>query len=197
LHQGGTIERCLDRVHFDCGNDDYFDAAPEPGEYLASHWNLGSPLNRFISFSPAPPPSSSSPPPAPPASPDQPGSEHPADQRAPARSQIFSLRNHQRRSLTTADVGGWRYLRVRVPRHRRELEVSLRAAPAEDFDLYVRRGKRPTQTLHQCRSAGPGARERCLVRHPHRGRWYIGVRMSSGEPGAPFQVRAAHRRERH
>jgi hypothetical protein len=51
LRQGGTTVRCGDRIHFDCGYNDYFDSAPEPGEYLASHWNLGSPANRFIRFS--------------------------------------------------------------------------------------------------------------------------------------------------
>ena len=50
LHQEGTIERCTDMVYFDCGFDTYFDSAPEPGEYLDSHWNIGSPLNRFIVF---------------------------------------------------------------------------------------------------------------------------------------------------
>lgn len=35
---------------FDCNNDDYFNPKPEPGSYLATHWNLGSPLNRFITF---------------------------------------------------------------------------------------------------------------------------------------------------
>ena len=46
---------CGDRMRFDCRHDTYFDAAPEPGEYLQSHWNLGSRVNRFITFdAPAP-----------------------------------------------------------------------------------------------------------------------------------------------
>lgn len=47
----GMVETCVDHEAFDCGYDDYFDASPEVGEYLASHWNLGSPLNRFLDFS--------------------------------------------------------------------------------------------------------------------------------------------------
>jgi hypothetical protein len=49
-HQSGPEFDCTGRQRFDCGFDDYFDSAPEPGEYLASHWNLGSPLNQFIEF---------------------------------------------------------------------------------------------------------------------------------------------------
>lgn len=46
---------CPDKLRFDCRHDTYFDASPEPGEYLASNWNLGSPLNRFVAFgAPAP-----------------------------------------------------------------------------------------------------------------------------------------------
>ena len=46
---------CSDKVRFDCRYDTYFDTAPEPGEYLESNWNLGSPLNRFIALQAAGP----------------------------------------------------------------------------------------------------------------------------------------------
>ena len=35
---------------YDCGWNTYFDSAPEPGEWLATHWNIGSSVNRFITF---------------------------------------------------------------------------------------------------------------------------------------------------
>jgi hypothetical protein len=49
-HQEGTVTLCSDREYFDCGYDDYFDSNPEPGEYLATHWNMGSTLNKTIEF---------------------------------------------------------------------------------------------------------------------------------------------------
>ena len=42
--------RCNDRDHFDCGHDTYFDTSPEPGEWLASRWNIGWSGNRFLAF---------------------------------------------------------------------------------------------------------------------------------------------------
>ena len=52
LHQDGTVRSCDSwlQPRFDCNYDDYFDSAPEQGEYLDSHWNLGSPLNAFVAF---------------------------------------------------------------------------------------------------------------------------------------------------
>ncbi|HVM44729.1 MAG TPA: Ig-like domain-containing protein, partial [Candidatus Thermoplasmatota archaeon] len=35
---------------WDCGKDSYFNANPPAGSYLATKWNTGSVLNRFISF---------------------------------------------------------------------------------------------------------------------------------------------------
>ena len=49
-HQEGVEFLCNDREYFDCGYDDYFDSNPEAGEYLATHWNMGSPLNKMIRF---------------------------------------------------------------------------------------------------------------------------------------------------
>ncbi len=34
---------------FDCGYNDYFNPVPHSKNYLASHWNLADPLNRFMS----------------------------------------------------------------------------------------------------------------------------------------------------
>jgi hypothetical protein len=46
----GLTVFCADKMRFDCRHDTYFNTAPEPGSYLATHWNLGSALNRFISL---------------------------------------------------------------------------------------------------------------------------------------------------
>jgi len=35
---------------FDCGKNDYFHINPTSGSYLATHWNLGNTMNRFIAF---------------------------------------------------------------------------------------------------------------------------------------------------
>ena len=45
-----TSNECPDQMYYDCGFDTYFDAAPEPREWLETHWNIGSPVNRYIVF---------------------------------------------------------------------------------------------------------------------------------------------------
>jgi hypothetical protein len=47
---------CPDQMYYDCGFDTYFDAAPEPGEWLDTHWNIGSRVNRYIVFGDVPAP---------------------------------------------------------------------------------------------------------------------------------------------
>jgi hypothetical protein len=98
-----TSQQCPGAAQYDCGFDSYFDAAPEPGEWLASHWNIGSSANRYIVLgeadqgSPAPSPApqpepSASPQPTPSPSP----SETPADDppRRHAMNLTLTLRHH-------------------------------------------------------------------------------------------------------
>jgi hypothetical protein len=53
---------CPTATLFDCGYDTYFDAAPEPGEYLSNHWNLGAEGQNFLRITAAAPPPDTTPP---------------------------------------------------------------------------------------------------------------------------------------
>lgn len=48
-----TTSTCTGFV-YDCNKDDYFNASPAATTYLATHWNLGSRLNRYFKFPPTP-----------------------------------------------------------------------------------------------------------------------------------------------
>jgi hypothetical protein len=197
LHQEGTISRCTDRIHFDCGNDSYFDTAPETGEYLATNWNIGSTLNRFVVVNAAgnvPPPV-----PDPPAGSGEPepGSGNPPDTDAPPDdAEAISLTNKTPHPDTAAAAGHWRLYTIKVPRHRSRLAVTLDCGEPcpDELDLYVRRGSDPTLTAFNCRSAGPGSDESCRIRSPRRGAWHIGVYTAAGAGGTPFEITARHRR---
>ena len=39
---------CLDRDHFDCNHDSYFNPVPAGGSYLASNWNIAHANNTWI-----------------------------------------------------------------------------------------------------------------------------------------------------
>lgn len=207
LHQQGTVTNCSDRSYFDCGYDTYFDSAPEPGEYLESHWNLGSPLNRFIAFDgvaeQAPEPEAPAPaPPAPgPVSEPEPEVDpEPETGTGQKRSRVLRLANNRLKAGRSQATGGWREYRIRVPRRSKLLKVNLRsvacAAGDCNLDLYLRRGARPSLRSFDCARSRAGAQERCKIRTPRKGRWFVGVYSSDVASATNFSVRAKHAPER-
>jgi hypothetical protein len=171
-NQGGTRLVCGGESRFDCGFDDYFDSAPEPGEYLASHWNVGSSLNRFISFGPR--------------------DTSLIDTLA---GSIQALLSGGRKSGSGSAVAGgpgeWRLFKLDVTRAARALRVRVEHPPSAPLTLYVRRMKQPTASSYRCRQrASRGTTTTCRLPRPERGRWYAGV-QSSGAAGTPFRIKAS------
>lgn len=182
-NQSGVVSRCRDRIAFDCGDDDYFDSAPEPGEYLAGHWNLGSALNRFVVFGQGEPI----------------GTSGQGDQVDPPcstkRCAVPVPRDGSERTGLAAETGGWSFYRIAVPSRLKRLDVRLRgpacdSAPAceTNLDLYVRTKRTPSKRRYDCRSAKPASKETCRVRRPRGRRFYLGVRSVKAQAGASFAI---------
>jgi hypothetical protein len=166
-HQDGTVDRCLDRVHFDCGFDDYFNSSPQPGGYLATHWNVGSRANRFIVFG-----SGSQPVPMLRRGRWQAGYSGPT-----GSWRFFKFKAPPRKRLLRFELAGC-------------------AAPGcqPNLDLYVRPRREPTLGRFKKRSRGPSSAERTKkIKRPKKGIWYAGVFTQSGGEPAPFSIRATLR----
>lgn len=63
--QTASCRNIVDQYLLDCNNDDYFNANPAPGSYLATHWNLFNSHYLVTNKTPAPDPSDTTPPPKP------------------------------------------------------------------------------------------------------------------------------------
>jgi hypothetical protein len=188
LRQGGTVTRCDGGVQFDCGGDDYFDPKPEAGEWLSSHWNLGSPLNKFMRFSDA--------------SPNEPGTGGGGGGGGGlidsvvggVTNVVTSIIGKPQATSKSAPQGQWQYFKARVRRGVKLLHVSLPVPQAVNLDLFARSRQKPTQSRFACSSATNGRTEDCTVRRPRAGTWMIGVYTYSGTAGVPFTVKVSRRR---
>ena len=168
-NQGGSLNRCTDRLYFDCGYDTYFDSAPEPASTSPP---TGTWARRSTASSSSAarrgrrrPSGGSGRPPEPPA--DRPRRSSPAP--TPASTPRRSARQPRPLADSAASAGRGAATRFRVPRGSSRLVVTL------DCAAHVRRPARPlrcaaaadpTPTDYDCRSAGPAPDEACRVRAP-------------------------------
>ena len=159
------VTTCTDRLHFDCGNDDYFDTAPESGEYLETHWNIGSPLNRFIAFGPPDPEIAPEPEPAPDCT--RLGCALPLH--------LGVAINGDAQTAQAASL-----YRVRVPRGSSTLRIATTGPRNQALSL--RRSLAPTAGSFDCRSRRAGESQTCKISKPRAGLWYVAIpeRAASG-----------------
>jgi hypothetical protein len=174
LNQDGVIVNCADTARFDCGHDDYFDSAPEPGEYLETHWNLGSPLNRFLTFGS--------------------GTVTPTSAPSTTEPDTESLGDGGKKRGASGIPGDWRHFELRVPRNADMLRVRIFAAPNADVALFVRKTRKATRNVFKCRETLTNRHATCRIENPDPGRWWAGVVTRGGTPGLGYKIRAKTRR---
>jgi hypothetical protein len=176
LHQGGTVQNCAGTPRFDCGFDDYFDSAPEPGEYLASHWNLGSGLNRFVAFGQ--------------------GAQDPGTDLIGSLIQdlLGAGRTKADADALAGQPGDWSMFELEITRPARKLVVRVR--DADGMSLYVRRLKEPTDSSYACKATPRDGTAVCNITKPRRGRWIAGVRNDSAAAGDGYRIDAKIKKRR-
>jgi hypothetical protein len=173
------LSRVCSYVEFDCNADDYFDAAPELGEYLATHWNLGSPLNRFIEFGVAG------------VEPEPPIESTPESCEARRCATRLRLRVPAQGEIR---AGATVLYRLALRRPLNGMRVSVRASAP--VSVAIRRASPPARRIRSCSRPGPGAvaRRLCTVRSPATGPWYIAVRATAdADAGYALVVRGVRR----
>lgn len=167
-----AVTACGDYEHYDCNHDDYFDTAPEAGEWLATHLNIGSSANPFIARGFARPESYST-------------------------NRLWrGLTLNPEVSATTGRLHTYRMI---VPRGARNLKIAMSTrgcAPSCQFklDLYLRRGSKPTPSSYTCARRSDTTSKVCLIRRPKSGIWYAGVHSKRGPAGAPYKIKSTWRR---
>jgi hypothetical protein len=170
-NQFGAALDCPGPQRFDCGFDDYFDSAPEPGEYLWNHWNLGSPINRFLAFNAAPAQS--------------------LDE--PISPLLEAGRSRAASSEAAAAPGQWRLYDLHLSGIADSLTVRLSGASA-GVELYLRSRRAPTEGASACREAVRRGAAVCRVPRPRGGHWVAGVLNRGAGAGTPFDINARLRR---
>ncbi len=190
-----TMQSVCGAERFDCGNDDYFDSAPEPGEYLSTHWNIGSRLNRFLVFNgelttPDPDPATAVLVPGVPV-------KGRTGRASSVRTYKVEVPAGQTSLELTLDGPGKGSVKSRYRKRARsaasgKARKAKRAAIA-DLDLRLRPGAAPSAGDSVCPPLRNRSDETCAIASPAPGWWYVTVELRKGQAKQPFRLTAASR----
>jgi hypothetical protein len=168
-HQGGTSDRCIDRIHFDCDHNDYFNTSSSPGGYLATHWNIGSRVNRFLVF-------------------NQGAQPTPTLKRGRYKTGYTGTPGSWRYFKVKLPKGA-RKLRF-------TLSGCATVGCQPNLDLFARPRHKPTLASFKRSSQGPTSVEAVKIARPKVGLWFAGVYARSGNALSQFSIRATYKKRR-